>query len=74
MIDSIQNFSTINRYTTETYESLHHEYIKIPYRLSNKKILNPINANSKYLIFVKYTILWFFLRDYILLDSTLINR
>ncbi|RHZ75963.1 hypothetical protein Glove_208g164 [Diversispora epigaea] len=27
----------INGYTTETYESLHKTYVKIPYRLSNKK-------------------------------------
>ncbi|GBC44827.2 hypothetical protein GLOIN_2v1783703 [Rhizophagus irregularis DAOM 181602=DAOM 197198] len=27
----------INGYTTETYESLHKEYVKNPYRLSNKK-------------------------------------
>lgn len=37
MIDSIRNFGAINGYTTETYESLHHEYVKVPYRLSNKK-------------------------------------
>lgn len=36
-IDSIRSFGAINGYTTETYESLHKEYIKIPYRLSNKK-------------------------------------
>jgi len=36
-IDSIRSFGAINEYTTETYESLHKEYVKIPYRLSNKK-------------------------------------
>ena len=36
-IDSIRIFGAINRYTTETYESLHKEYVKIPYHLSNKK-------------------------------------
>jgi hypothetical protein len=36
-IDSIISFGAINGYTTETYESLHKEYVKIPYRLSNKK-------------------------------------
>ena len=36
-IDSIQIFGAINGYTTETYESLHKEYVKIPYHLSNKK-------------------------------------
>jgi len=37
VIDSIQDFGAINGYTTETYESLHREYVKVPYRLSNKK-------------------------------------
>jgi hypothetical protein len=37
MIDSIRSFGAINEYTTETYESLHKEYVKVPYRLSNKK-------------------------------------
>ena len=37
IIDSIQSFGAVNGYTTETYESLHKEYVKIPYRLSNKK-------------------------------------
>ena len=36
-VDSIRTFGAINGYTTETYESLHKEYVKIPYRLSNKK-------------------------------------
>ena len=36
-IDLIRSFGAINGYITETYESLHKEYIKIPYRLSNKK-------------------------------------
>ena len=36
-IDSIQTFGAVNGYTTETYKSLHKEYVKVPYRLSNKK-------------------------------------
>src|SRR5206468_2203928 len=36
IIDSIRSFGAVNGYTTETYESLHKEYVKIPYRLSNK--------------------------------------
>ncbi|RHZ76216.1 hypothetical protein Glove_200g7 [Diversispora epigaea] len=34
---SIREFGTINRYTTETYESLHKNYVKKPYKLTNKK-------------------------------------
>ena len=35
IIDSTNVWS----YTTETYESLHKEFVKIPYRSSNKKML-----------------------------------
>ncbi|RHZ73783.1 hypothetical protein Glove_229g36 [Diversispora epigaea] len=34
---SIREFGTINRYTTETYESLYKDYVKKPYKLTNKK-------------------------------------
>ncbi|EXX59436.1 uncharacterized protein OCT59_000883 [Rhizophagus irregularis] len=37
IIDSIQLYGVINGYTTETYESLHKNFVKIPYRISNKK-------------------------------------
>jgi len=37
IINSVRSFGAINGYTTETYESLHKEYVKVPYRLSNKK-------------------------------------
>jgi hypothetical protein len=52
-IDSIRSFGTINGYTTETYESLHKEYVKIPYRLSNKKdieiqIMKTVSNNNVY--------------------------
>ncbi|RHZ82657.1 hypothetical protein Glove_106g39 [Diversispora epigaea] len=37
IVDTIREFRAINRYTTETYKALHKTYVKIPYRLSNKK-------------------------------------
>ena len=37
IIDSIRSFGSINGYTTETYKSFYKEYVKNPYRLSNKK-------------------------------------
>ncbi|RHZ81645.1 hypothetical protein Glove_117g402 [Diversispora epigaea] len=37
IIDTIRKYGAINGYTTETYESLHKTYVKIPYRLSNKR-------------------------------------
>ena len=37
IVDTIRFFGAINGYTIETYESLYKEYVKISYRLSNKK-------------------------------------
>ncbi|RHZ77269.1 hypothetical protein Glove_183g5 [Diversispora epigaea] len=37
IVDTIREFEAINGYTTETYEALHKTYVKIPYRLNNKK-------------------------------------
>ena len=37
IIDSIRMYGAINGYTTETYESLHKDFVKIPYQSSNKK-------------------------------------
>ncbi|RHZ83334.1 hypothetical protein Glove_97g49 [Diversispora epigaea] len=37
IIDTIRKYRAINGYTTEIYESLHKTYVKIPYRLSNKR-------------------------------------
>ena len=37
IVDSIRKYGAINGYTTETYESLHKTYVKIPYHFSNKK-------------------------------------
>ncbi|RHZ87425.1 hypothetical protein Glove_35g13 [Diversispora epigaea] len=60
-LDNILEFGIINGYTTETYESLHKDFVKIPYRMSNKKnvedqimktlkrqdIINVINKKQK---------------------------
>jgi hypothetical protein len=37
IVDSIRSFGAVNGFTTKTYESLYKEYVKAPYRLSNKK-------------------------------------
>ena len=39
--DSIRSFGAVNGYTTETYESLHKDFVKIPYYFSNKKNIEP---------------------------------
>ncbi|UZO00972.1 uncharacterized protein OCT59_012082 [Rhizophagus irregularis] len=41
IIDSIRSYGAINGYTTETYESLYKYFVKIPYRISNKKDVEP---------------------------------
>ena len=42
----------MNGWTTETYESLHKDFVKKPYRLSNKRDVNAqiIGSVRKYLI------------------------
>ncbi|RHZ85339.1 hypothetical protein Glove_66g184 [Diversispora epigaea] len=37
IINTIRKYGAINGYITETYESLHKTYVKIPYCLSNKR-------------------------------------
>ncbi|RHZ69351.1 hypothetical protein Glove_284g14 [Diversispora epigaea] len=37
IVNTIREFRAINEYTTETYKALYKIYVKIPYRLSNKK-------------------------------------
>jgi len=74
-IDSIRSFGTINGYTTETYESLHKEYVKIPYRLSNKKdieiqIMKTVSNNNVY----KNIYYIVFLKTHKFVGSTSINR
>ena len=53
IIDSIKYFGAVNWYTTETYESLHKEYVKNPYRLSNKK---NIEVQLMKIVSIKYNI------------------
>ena len=37
VVPAIRKYGSINSMTTETYETLHKDYVKIPYRMSNKK-------------------------------------
>ena len=36
IITTIKEYGAINRFTTETYEALHKDYVKNPYRSSNR--------------------------------------
>src|SRR3954452_24411808 len=71
IIDSIRSFGAINGYTTETYESLHKEYVKNPYRLSNKKNIEvqilkiaSIKYLLNYIVILLYYIMVFHLTLY----------
>lgn len=37
IITAIRKYGAINGFTTETYESLHKDWVKKPYRASNKR-------------------------------------
>ena len=37
IVPAIEEYGSVNSITTETYETLHKDYVKIPYRMSNKK-------------------------------------
>ncbi|RIA87364.1 hypothetical protein C1645_827894 [Glomus cerebriforme] len=55
MINSIEKFGAINSFTMETYEFLHKDYVKNPYRASNKheaieQIINMSSLTLKHLI------------------------
>ncbi|RHZ80517.1 hypothetical protein Glove_134g23 [Diversispora epigaea] len=47
IFESIRQFGAINGYTTETYKSLHKDFVKIPYRMSNKKKCGRSNNENK---------------------------
>lgn len=56
IVDTIRDYGAINGYTTETYESLHKTYVKIPYRLSNKRdavtqIMKTVNIMNIIILF-----------------------
>ena len=36
-IDLIRKYGTLNGFSTETYESLHKDFVKTPYYLTNKQ-------------------------------------
>ena len=62
IIDSIKSFGAINGFTTETYEILHKEYVKIPYRLSNEKDIEVqlIKIVCIYINIIKFKFLFYF--------------
>ncbi|RHZ78489.1 hypothetical protein Glove_162g43 [Diversispora epigaea] len=53
IVDTIREYKAINGYTTETYESLHKTYVKIPYCLSNKDTIHVVprfDKNNEYFV------------------------
>ena len=62
IISSIKEFGAINGFTTETYEFLHKDYVKKPYRVSNKRkaseqMINTVS--SKNILFILYFYFYF---------------
>lgn len=51
VVPAICQFDSINSFTTETFETLHKYYVKIPYRKSNKKeVMNQILNKVRYTV------------------------
>jgi len=64
IINSIEEYGAINGFTTETYEFLHKDYVKKPYRVSNKRkaseqMINTV-SNTIFLIYFNFFILYLF--------------
>ena len=52
IITSITEYGAVNNFTTETYETLHKEWVKNPYRMSNKRdatsqMLRTVSSSTK---------------------------
>jgi hypothetical protein len=59
IVDTVREYGAINGYTTETYESLHKSYVKIPYRLSNKKdVEKQMMQTVNIIIILKYYVIF----------------
>ncbi|PKY61327.1 hypothetical protein RhiirA4_333945, partial [Rhizophagus irregularis] len=54
IINSIEEFGAINGYMTETYEFLHKDYVKNPYRSSNKREPMGQIINTVSIVFFKF--------------------
>lgn len=55
-IQTIKHYGAINGLTTETYETLHKNWVKNPYRISNKKnvldqIIKTVSYNNYFIYF-----------------------
>src|SRR5437868_7612965 len=61
IVNTIQKYGAINGFTTETYELLHKNYVKIPYRMSNHRNATSQIINMVLYIFLKKIIHIFFI-------------
>ncbi|RHZ76054.1 hypothetical protein Glove_207g35 [Diversispora epigaea] len=75
IFESIRQFGIINGYTTETYESLHKDFVKIPYRMSNKKnVEDQIMKTTRYnKLYAKWNKMYMMSRSEIFTESDLEN-
>ncbi len=59
-INTIRRYGAINGLTTETYETLHKNWVKNPYRISNKKnVLDQIIKTVNYKLFLDIFVYFF---------------
>ncbi len=59
-INTIRRYGAINGLTTETYETLHKNWVKNPYRISNKKnVLDQIIKTVSYKLFLDIFVYFF---------------
>lgn len=56
VIPTIKEYGAINGFTTETYESLHKDSVKKPYRASNKRQATDQMIKTVDIFFILYTL------------------
>ena len=71
-IYTIKQYGSLNRLTTETYETLHKNWVKNPYRMSNKKnVLDQMLKTVSYNKFQPHFTIFLF--NFLILDTTTNN-
>ena len=73
-IHTIQRYGSLNGLTTETYETLHKNWVKNPYRMSNKKDTHNQMLKTVYCNYLSkfFKVLSIYL-SFLILDSTTNN-
>ena len=67
-IHTIRRYGTLNGLTTETYETLHKNWVKNPYRMTNKK--NVLDQMFKTVRILKKNVYFYWLKIILVLNIT----